>query len=500
MNSEGTVRVRYAPSPTGLPHLGNIRTALLNWLFARRHGGQFIFRLEDTDRERYNPESEQALIDALRWLGLDYDEGPDIGGPYAPYSQSQRLEHYRAATDRLIADGHAYRCFCTRERIQQIREARQAANIHPYGYDRHCRALTAEDSSRRKAAGEPYVIRFAIPMEGETSFQDAVRGTITYRNRELDDHVLLKSDGFPTYQLANVVDDHLMGITHVIRAEEWIPSTPRHVLEYQALGWELPVFAHASLIHGRDPKTGKTAKLSKRHGAVYAGEYREQGYLPEALFNYLALLGWSPGGDREVMTRDEMVSLFSLSGLSSSPAVFDIEKLTWMNGLYIRGLTPPELLERCLPFLQSAGMASTEPDAEERANLERILTLEQERMKLLAEAPDLTGFFIGELPQYDEAAVSKRLRSAKARPVLDAMVRRLEPLAQWETAAIEEAATAVAEELGVGRGDVIHPTRVAATGRAIGPGLFETLWTLGRERTMARLRHARDTYTLEPGG
>lgn len=492
--SPAPVRTRIAPSPTGLPHIGTARTALFNWLFARHHGGQFLFRLEDTDRDRYDPASEQALYDLFRWLELDYDEGPDIGGRYGPYVQSHRLEHYREATDRLLASGHAYKCFCTRERVAEIREARQKANHHPYGYDRHCRALSDTERERLEASGAPYVIRFATPTEGETTFQDAIRGGITYQNRELDDHVLLKSDGFPTYQLANVVDDHLMQISHVIRAEEWIPSTPRHVLEYQALGWKPPVFAHAALIHGRDPQSGKVSKLSKRHGAVFAGEYRELGYLPEALTNFIALLGWAPGQDREVMTRLEMTELFRLEGVNPSPSVFDLDKLNWMNGVYIRALPTEELTTRVLPFLQKAGLAAEEPDALALEYVSRVLALEQERLKTLAEAPAATEFFFCDEIAYDEAAVSKRLRTPAGTSSLAALIAQLETLAEWNIAVLEGAVQAAADRAGVKRADVIHAARVGASGRGVGPSLFETLWVLGRDRVLTRLRYAQLTY------
>lgn len=491
------VRTRFAPSPTGLPHIGNIRTALYSWLFARHHGGQFVFRLEDTDRERYDPQAEAALYNAFRWLGLDYDEGPDIGGAYGPYVQSQRLEHYRAAADQLIATGHAYKCWCSRERIQEIREARQKANIHPHGYDRHCRSLDEAERNRREASGEPYVVRFAVPLDGVTTFKDAVRGEITYQNRELDDHVILKSDGFPTYQLANVVDDHLMEITHVIRSEEWIPSTPRHVLEYQALGWEPPVFAHPSLIMGRDPNTGKIVKLSKRHGSVYVGDYADQGFLAETVVNFISLLGWSPGGDRELMNRDELIALFTLEGINPSPSVFDFDKLQWMNGVYIRGLSPEMLVERTLPFLQRAGLVSETPSAEELEYVRQILLLEQERMKTLAEAPGLTEIFFRAEVAYDEAAVNKWLRRPGAREVLDQLLGAFEAIEVWDTASLEAAVRGVIEARGVKAGEVIHPTRVAATGRTVGPGLFEALWALGRDRVLDRIRHARDTYTSQ---
>ncbi|HTE19369.1 MAG TPA: glutamate--tRNA ligase, partial [Armatimonadota bacterium] len=481
------VRTRIAPSPTGLPHVGTIRNALYSWLLARHHGGQFVFRLEDTDRDRYDAASEQALADSFRWLGLDYDEGPDVGGPYAPYVQSQRLPEYLSVAERLIREGHAYRCYCSRERIQQTREARQKANIHPYGYDRQCRELSEAERRQLEASGAPSVVRFAVPLEGETSFQDEVRGTITYQNRELDDHVLLKSDGFPTYHLAHVVDDHLSEISHVVRSEEWLPSTPRHVLLYRALGWEAPKLIHPALIHGRDAQSGKVSKLSKRHGAVFVGEYREQGYLAEALTNFIALLGWSPGGDLEIMDREEMVRRFSIEGLNASPSVFDLEKLNWMNGVYIRKLSEEELVERTLPFLQKAGLVSASPSAHEQAYVGQVLKLEQERMKTLAEAPALTDFFFRDEPEYDPAAVEKRLRTPQARAVLETVIRQLEAAEQWDVESVEAAVRASIEELGVKPGEVIHPTRVAATARTVGPGLFETLWALGRERVAFRL-------------
>jgi glutamyl-tRNA synthetase len=488
------VRTRIAPSPTGLPHVGTIRTAVFTWLFARRHVGQFIFRLEDTDRERYDAASEQALFDVFRWLGLDYDEGPDRGGPCGPYVQSQRLEHYRAAVEQLLDSGWAYRCFCTKERVAAIREARQKANLHPYGYDGHCRARSPEEVAELTASGAPHVVRFAVPPDGVTTFHDAVRGAITVQNRELDDHVLLKSDGYPTYQLASVVDDHLMGITHVIRAEEWIPSTPRHVLEYAAFGWEPPIFAHAALIHGRDPVSGKVSKLSKRHGAVYVGEYRDQGYLADALVNFVALLGWSPGEDREVMSRDEMVRLFSLEAVNPAPSVFDLDKLKWMNGVYIRRLTPEQLAEAALPFIVRAGLLGETPAREEMEYLTRVLALEQERLRTLAEAPAAVAFFFGELPEYDTAAVARRLAAPGAGAALLAALEQLEGVPAWSVEALEQAVSQAAERLGVKRAEVIHPVRVAVSGRAAGPGLFEMLSLLGRERVVKRLRYALEQY------
>ncbi|MBI3909304.1 MAG: glutamate--tRNA ligase [Armatimonadetes bacterium] len=489
----GPVRVRFAPSPTGYPHAGNLRTALYNWLFARHCGGRFILRIEDTDRERTLPDAEPYLKEALRWLGLDWDEGPEVGGPAGPYRQSERLDIYHRLADELIARGAAYRCYCPRERLEAVRAARRAANLHPYGYDRHCRAWSEAERQERAAAGAPFVVRFAIPLAGETGWEDAIRGYITYSNRELDDHVLLKSDGYPTYQFANVVDDHLMGITHVIRAEEWVPSTPRHLLEYQAFGWEPPVFAHLSLITEPGGK-----KLSKRLGARPILDYREEGYLPEALVNFLALLGWSPGGNREIMAPAELIELFSLEGIVPHPSTFDLEKLDWINGVYIRKLRPADLLERALPFLQRAGLVHTLPTESERELAARSLPLVQDRLRRLGEAPELAEFFFRDPPEYDPRAVQKWLDPIEARAILVRTRDAFRRLDQWNEATVEEAVRRVAAELEMRAADVIHPTRVAATGRTEGPGLFETLAVLGKERTLARIEDALRRFV--PGG
>lgn len=487
----GPVRTRIAPSPTGLPHVGTIRNALYSWLLARRAGGQFLFRLEDTDRGRFDPGSVEALHDAFDWLGLDYDEGPDRPGEFGPYVQSERLEIYRDHIERLIAGGRAYRCFCSRERLELIREARRSANIHPHGYDRHCRDLPDAEQAARAAAGDPFVVRFKIPLDGDTAFEDAVRGRIVTANRELDDHVLLKSDGYPTYQFASVVDDHLMRITHVVRSEEWIPSTPRHVLLYEAFGWRPPVFAHPGLILGRDPTSGKVSKLSKRHGAVAVGEYRDVGYLPDALLNFIALLGWAPGGDIELMSREEMTRSFSLEGLNPSPSVFDLDKLNWMNGVYLRRLSGAELTAAALPFLERAGMAPHDPEPAAREEITRYLLLEQERMKRLDEAPALTEFCFGRYPRYEESAVAKWLRREEAPAILAKVIELLAETPEWKVPNIESAVRKAIQLLGVKPGEVIHTTRVAATGKTVGPGLFDALAVLGKDRALDRLRHAR---------
>jgi glutamyl-tRNA synthetase len=475
------VRVRYAPSPTGSPHLGNIRTAIYNWLFAQRHGGVFILRIEDTDRTRTVPGAAQEQEESLRWLGLPWNEGPDVGGPCGPYVQSERQDLYRAAAERLLASGAAYRCFCTPERLQEMREA-QTARKEPTRYDRHCRGLSSAQREELLRAGAPHIVRIAVPSDGETTFTDVVRGPITYQNALLDDYVLLKTDGWPTYHLASVVDDHAMRISHVLRGDDWIATTPIHVILHGALGQPLPIYAHFPQILGPD-----RARLAKRHGAQAVLEYRNQGYLPEAMVNFLALLGWSPGEDRELLSREEMIEAFDLKNVSRNAAVFDAEKLDWMNGVYIRQLPLESLVEATLPFLQRAGLVADPLPAGERPYVAAVLALEQERLKRLSEAPAATEFFFREPPAYDEKAVQKWIDRDGTPAVLQATGARLREVSPWDVANVEAAVREVIEQLGVKPGDVIHPVRVAATGRTVGPGLFESLAVLGRERVLQRL-------------
>lgn len=471
-----TVRVRFAPSPTGSPHIGNIRTALFTWLYARKHGGVFILRIEDTDRARYVEGSVQEIMDSLRWLGLDWDEGP--------YFQSERLPLYQEVAQRLVASGHAYRCYCTPERLEELRRQQEAAK-QPTGYDRRCRYLSDEERRRLEAEGTPYVIRFAMPLEGETVFHDEIRGEIRFENRLLDDFVMLKSDGYPTYHLASVTDDHHMGITHVIRGEEWISSTPRHVQIYRALGWEMPKFAHLPMILGTDRK-----KLSKRHGSVQFVEYIQQGYLPEAMFNFLALLGWSADEDRELYTREEIIERFDLSGVQENPAIFDGQKLLWMNGVYIRRKPIEELTQLCLPYLQQAGLVSTTPSPEEILYAQRVIALEAERMKLLSEVVALTEYFFQEELTYEEKGVRKWFTQPYIVQMLERLIEGYDALEPFDLTQIEATTRAVAEELGVSAAQVIHPTRLAVSGRTVGPGLFEMIEVMGKERVLRRLRAA----------
>ncbi|MCH8950336.1 MAG: glutamate--tRNA ligase, partial [Chloroflexi bacterium] len=399
-----TVRVRYAPSPTGIPHVGNIRTALFDWLFARHSGGAFILRVEDTDQSRFDPGALDAIYASLRWLGLDWDEGPEAGGDYGPYVQSERLEHYERYARQLIERGAAYECFCSTERLAEIR-AEQQKRKQPPRYDRHCRDLTDAEREERRAAGDKAVVRFRTPDEGTTAFQDIVRGDVRFENSTIDDFVALKSDGFPTAHLAHVVDDHLMEISHVLRGEEWVSSTPRQILLYQALGWEPPQFVHMSVILGPDK-----AKLSKRHGALSVLDYRDQGYLPEAMFNFLGLIGWSLDDHTVLMSREQFVEHFSLERMGKNPAVFDLERLTWMNGAYLR-----ELPEERLTELFAERLESDLPDAAtrpiDRETVRRLVPLVRERIKRLDELAEMVaGFFSDEMSYTADDLLGKKFK------------------------------------------------------------------------------------------
>ena len=465
--------------------MGNIRTALFDWLLARRHGGSFILRIEDTDQGRLAPGALEAIVESLRWLGLDWDEGPEgveggSRGPYGPYFQSQRLAIYQAVAQGLLDKGDAYRCDCTPERLAEMRR-RKEQEKQPPGYDGHCR-----DRLLGEREG-PMVVRFRMPHEGTTIFHDLVRGDVEWENALLDDMVILKSDGFPTYHLANVVDDHQMEISQVIRGEEWIPSTPRHVLLYRALGWEPPAFAHISMILGPD-----RAKLSKRHGETSTMAYREQGFLPEAIINFLALLGWSLDDKTEVISRDDLVANFSLERLTKAPAIFDLEKLTWLNGVYIRSLSPQDLAERLLPFLARpaarGGLPQEVPRPLDLELLHRVIPLVQERLKTLTEGSKMASFFFQEELIYDSSLLAqKEMDDAATRHALETAHRRLEGAAAWDAETLEEILRPMAEELELKTGQLFGALRAAVTGRSASPPLFETMEVLGRARCLERI-------------
>ncbi len=478
-----TVRARYAPSPTGEPHLGNIRTALFDWLLARHHGGTFILRIEDTDQARYVESGVESQMEALRWLGLDWDEGPDIGGPFAPYTQSERLEVYHSHADRLIASDWAYRCYCSPERLEQVRQEQQARK-EPPRYDRHCRDLSAGEREAMEASGVRPVVRFKTPLAGETTTLDVIRGEVTFQNATLDDFVLLKSDGYPTYHLAAQVDDHLMGITHVLRGEEWLPSAPRHFLVYQAFGWDPPVFAHLSRVLGPDK-----SKLSKRHGAHAALEYREQGYLPDAVVNFMALLGWSLDDHTEIIDRETLIKHFDLDRVLPNPAVFNAEKLLWMNGMYIREMPAPDLAEAVRPYLERDLGRVVDPEV-----LIRIVPLVQERIKVLSEITAMADFFFmdGHLDYDTETLLGKKYAGQPhvAGEALSCVISVIDSLEPWTHGTLEAAIRPLTEQLGVKAGDLFGLVRVAVTGKTATPPLFETMEVLGRQVTLQRLRVA----------
>ena len=479
------IRVRYAPSPTGNPHIGNIRTAMFNWLFARRNGGQFVVRVEDTDQGRITEGAVDHILDGLEWLGIDWDEGPRVGGPYGPYFQSERLERYHAAAERLIASGDAYRCYCPPERVAELRKE-QARNKQRQGYDSHCRYLSDAERQNNEAAGTPSVLRFAMPQSGATSVDDAIRGHVEWQNELTDDFVLVKTDGFPTYHMAVVVDDHAMAISHVLRAEEWLPSTPRHVQLFRALDLPMPVFGHLPMILGSD-----RAKLSKRHGATSLMEYRDDGFLPEALINFMALLGWSLDGETDVMTADTIREHFTLERVGKPAAIFDLDKLQWMNGVYIRQLDTGDLADRILPFLESDYPDAMQPI--DRTYLLQIVPLVQERLKTLADAPDMLSYFFRETLEYDAASLVQRGMDADS--ALIAIRRAESDLAAVADASfshenLEAVLRAAGGELDLSGRQFFGLLRTAITGRTATPPLFEMMEVMGRERVLARLEAA----------
>lgn len=476
------VRVRMAPGPTGAFHIGRSRTALLNWLFARHFGGTFVLRIEDTDVQRSRPEHLQSILDSLRWLGLNWDEGPEVGGPYAPYFQMGRLNTYAHYAQQLRQEGHAYPCYCTAEELDVLREQAKAAH-RPFRYPGTCRNLTADERQAREAAGQEPVLRLRMPDEGATSFDDLLLGEITIQNAELDDFVIMRANGIPTYNFAVVVDDITMKITHVIRGQEHIANTPRQVVIYHYLGAPTPAFVHLPMVLGMD-----RSKLSARHGAAPVTTYGEDGFLPEAIFNYLATLGVTYDPEREIFSREELVRLFDLQRVSKSGGVFSDEKLEWMNGVYIRALGPEEFVRRSLPFLQVRGLVSPTPSEDELAYVSRALALEQERVRTLAETPEAVEFFLASELDYDPALlVVKRSSPEDARRVLHAAADLVAQVNPFTVEQLEPAFRALATQLELKTGVVFGTIRVAVTGRTAAPPLFDTMAVLGRERVAERL-------------
>ena len=477
------VRVRYAPSPTGQPHIGNIRTALFNWLFARHHGGKFIVRIEDTDQSRFVDGAIEAILDGLRWLDIDWDEGPEVNGPHAPYEQSNRLEIYQRLSEQLLDQGNAYHCYCNREELERLRRANRESGSYS-GEGCRCRRLGKSGAVGAPVEEGARVIRFAMPESGLTQVHDLIRGDVEWRNELQEDFIILKSDGFPTYHLAVVADDHLMEISHVMRAEEWLPSTPRHLQLYKAFGFEPPEFAHLPMITGPD-----RAKLSKRHGATAIGEYEEQGFLPEALLNFMVLLGWSLDGSTEVVTLQQIIDNFTLDRITKSAAIFDQDKLMWMNGLYIRDMPADELARRMAEYIPR------ELGTQDREYLGGIAPLVQERLKRLDESDDMTAYFFDELPPDYEAAILVQ-KGMDAEGTVTALQAALDDL-RTSTAdgdfgheKLEAMLGETGQRLELSRRQFFGLLRSAATGRSVSPPLFETMEVMGRDRVLGRLRLA----------
>ena len=478
------VRVRFAPSPTGYLHVGGARTALFNWLFARRHGGTFVLRIEDTDAERSSADMVDGILDGLRWLGLDWDEGPLVDGPVGPYFQSQRVDRHRAVAHRLVAAGRAYYCYCTTEELKAKREAAEQGG-GAWRYDRTCASLPAEEIAANERASKPRAVRFRVP-EGVTRFDDLVHGPIEFDGAHIEDFVLLRSDGLPTYQLSVVSDDVEMRITHVVRGDDHVSNTPKQILLYRALEAPVPAFAHVPLILGTDKK-----RLSKRHGATSVTEYARQGYLPEAMMNFLALLGWSPGAtDQELFSRDGLVEAFDLGGISGGNAVFNPEKLDWFNQQHIMRLAPDEVAQRVQPSFAAAGLWDESLLGDRHAWFFAVLELLKPRAKKLDDIVEIGRFFFVELPAYDPAAVEKHLRADGLAERFHALDAAFAALPAFDPASTEAALRTVADATGVKAATLIHAVRVAVTGRTASPGLFEVLSLLGRERTRARLAAA----------
>lgn len=475
--SVNKVRTRYAPSPTGFMHVGNLRTALYEYLIAKSQKGTFVLRIEDTDQERYVEGAVDVIYDTLKTAGLNHDEGPDIGGDFGPYVQSERKDMYLPYAEQLIKEGKAYRCFCTKERLEKIQEQSEFG-----GYDRHCRDLPQEEVDRLLAEGVPYVIRQKMPLDGKTAFKDAVFGEITVDNSELQDQILIKTDGYPTYNFANVIDDHTMGITHVVRGSEYLSSTPKYNLLYEAFGWEIPTYVHLPLIMGKN-EDGSVSKLSKRHGSTSFEDLTAQGYLPEVIINYIALLGWCPKDNQEIFTMTELENAFSIDGISKSPSVFDYDKLLWFNGEYIKAMSPEEFTAHAMPYYR-------EVFGDREMDFSKFADILQKRTTKFTDIPEMIAFF-AQLPEYErDLFVNKKSKTnlENAPTLLKEAYERLKALPVWNNESIHDCLINMAVEKELKNGTVMWPVRIAAAGQTVTPGgAVEILDILGREEALNRL-------------
>jgi glutamyl-tRNA synthetase len=499
----GPVRVRFAPSPTGYLHIGGVRTALFNWLFARHYGGQFILRIEDTDEKRYVPGAADNMIQSLKWIGITWDEGPDIGGPHAPYVQSERSSQgiYRRHIEQLLAGGHAYMSFATEADLTRMRAEAEAQGLKSFRFRGVERDWPLERQRELAESGKPHTIRLKMPLAGETVFSDLVRGgeQIRVNNEQLQDIVLIKSSGMPVYHFAHLVDDYMMGVTHVIRGEEWVPSTPYHVQLYNVFGWSLPTFAHVPNILRQDGR----GKLSKRKDDVATNRFWENGYLPEAMFNYLALQGWSFDDHTEIMSINEIVERFTIERVQASPARWNPEKLKDMNGIYIRKLPVADLAEQLLPFMIEAGLINTEPSPADRAYLTQLVPLIHERLEELREAPGLLDFFFQDIrpadehsgtPGYDPSTlIQKKFDAGRTGELLEAAHQTLADLSDWTAGTIEATLRELLPQMEIKAGPLFGAIRVAVSGRTVAPPLFDMLTALGKERALARIALARES-------
>jgi len=481
--TNNNIRVRFAPSPTGFLHIGGARTALYNWLYARQNKGAFVLRIEDTDEARSTDESVGAILESMKWLGLDWDEGPGKENPkYAPYFQMKAHEQgiYSRFTQKLLAEGKAYKCYCSPEEVEEMRKKAQAEKKVPK-YDGRCRALSKEDCVKKEAEGRKPVIRLKVPQDGKVSFEDVIRGKIEFDNSMLDDFVIVKASGVPTYNFAVVVDDARMEISHIIRGDDHLSNTPKQMHIYDALGWKTPVFAHISMILGPDG-----SRLSKRHGHTALLEYRNEGYLPEAMINYLALLGWSTEDSQQLFALGGLTEKFSLERCAKNPAIFDLKKLEWMNGEYLRKIEPSKLAEVFFKWIEVTGN-SDKIKHWDRELAKKIIEMEHEKFKLLKEVPGLIDFFFRDGVEYDDEAVNKTLKAETAKMALETCAQRLKSQVQFEAGALEKFARELAAEKGLKNGQVFHPLRAAISGRTTGPSLFHMMEILGKDKVLRRI-------------
>lgn len=478
------VRVRFAPSPTGELHIGGVRTALFNWLFARHQRGKFILRIENTDILRSQEDFTKSIIGNLRWLGLNWDEGPEVGGEYGPYLQLDRLPIYKKFADSLLAEGKAYPCYCLAQELENKKKEMQKAGVPPR-YDGRCRNLTPQEKKRFEREGRKPVVRFKVPQEGKLKVRDVLRGEVSFDSKILGDFIILKSDGTPTYNFACAVDDALMKITHVIRGDDHLSNTPRQLLIYQALGFKLPLFVHIPMILGKGG-----SKLSKRHGAVSLSYYRKKGYLPWAMVNYLTLLGWSTPDSQQFFTREELIQKFSLERVNKSPAIFDLQKLEWMNAEYIRKKDTEELAKLLIPYLRERGWVGERIDSVDYKKILRIIELEKDRLRVLSDITELADFFFQRNFSYDEEAVEKRLRKDYVFPLLRRIKSEVENMHSLTEKRLEEVLRGLAGELNLSTSKIFHPLRVALTGRMRGPGLFQLAALMGKEEVVWRIDRA----------